>query len=261
VVARSGGGWLTVALIIPLISYSVLATIMIVVLYHRGKSQAHPLEMLPDLGGDNTGAKRRTTVYDRIQPDIALPAKLRVGLGQTLRVGDLEVTPLRVEQTKIRFLNPGGGTDTPRNASLVLHLEMRNISQDVWFKPTDPEFLRAWDPSRGTGMPYTFLEMGNRRVYGGPIRWTADNPPGKRADVYIEGANHNRELGPNESMKTLVCTHPDLRATEHVQTHQGRFLWRVQVRRGLVQVKDREVSATAVIGVEFSKGEIQPSRG
>jgi hypothetical protein len=35
------------------------------------------------------------------------------------------------------------------------------------------------------------------------------------------------------------------------------YLWRVQVRRGFVEKKGKNVSATAVIGVEFSPSEIE----
>ncbi len=260
VAARGSSGWLTVALIVPLISYSILATILIFILYQQKESLKqslpHPLEMLPDLEGDNVGA-RRVTVYYRTQPDIALPANLRVGLGESLRVGDLELTPLRVEQAVIGLTSPGGGANTQRHKSLVLHLRMKNVSENVAFKPTDPEFQRAWDATRVSGMPYTFLEMGDRRFYGGPIRWTPDNPTGRRADVTLDGANLDRELRPGESMQTFVCTHPELKAADHVAKHAGKMLWRVQVRRGLVRVKDREVSATAVVGVEFTRDDIQ----
>jgi hypothetical protein len=35
------------------------------------------------------------------------------------------------------------------------------------------------------------------------------------------------------------------------------LVWRVQVRRGLVNVRGSQVSATAVIGVEFSAKDIE----
>jgi hypothetical protein len=41
--------------------------------------------------------------------------------------------------------------------------------------------------------------------------------------------------------------------------YHGRLLYRVQVRRGLVRVGDREVPATAVVGVEFNDTDIDKS--
>ena len=52
----------------------------------------------------------------------------------------------------------------------------------------------------------------------------------------------------------------ELGAADHVAKHVGKMLWRVQVRRGLVRVKSREVSATAVVGVEFTRDDIQVPR-
>jgi hypothetical protein len=37
----------------------------------------------------------------------------------------------------------------------------------------------------------------------------------------------------------------------------GALLWRVQVRRGFVQVRGRDVSATAVVGIEFPARDVQ----
>jgi hypothetical protein len=39
------------------------------------------------------------------------------------------------------------------------------------------------------------------------------------------------------------------------------YTWRVQVRRGLVRYRDKDVSATAVIGVDFKASEIEGKRG
>lgn len=259
---RADGGWWIVAFIIPLVSYSILVTILAVIFYIRQATQLHPLEVLPDLEGDNKGA-RRVGMVQRWSPDTVLPDKLKVALGQSIRIGDLEVTPLRVERGHIQLRYPDGRREEPqRDESLVLHLHLRNVSENVAFKPTDPEFLRAWDEQKRSGaMPYTYLEAGHMRFFGGPIPWRAAKAPGQRADWYVEGHNHDRELQPGEAMSSLVCTNPDRQAVRELRDYKGPMLWRVQVRRGLVQVKDREVSATAVIGVEFTSAEIQPSRG
>ena len=252
--ARTGRGWAAIALILPVVSYAILATMLIGWLLVRQQSQPHPLEMLPDLEGENVGA-HRVTIYDRVRPDTPLPHKLRTRLGQTIRVGDLEATPLRVEQRRIRYRLRSGGTDTAQEHSLVLHLALRNASPDTVFTPMDRFFHRSWDERRLSGMPYTFLEVGRRR-FGGPIRW----PPGNHAEMLMEGQDQEGELGPGESITTVVCTDPAQRVVDHLRDYSGPLLWRVQVRRGLVPVKDREISATAVIGVEFSKNEIESDK-
>lgn len=262
VTTRGSSGWYIVAFILPLVSYSILVTILAIIFYVRQATQTHPLEVLPDLDGDNKGA-RRVGMVQRWSPDTALPDKLKVTLGQPIRVGDLEVTPQRVEWARIRLRYPDGRKEEPqRDESLVLHLQLRNVSDDVAFKPTDPEFLRAWDERKRNGsMPYTFLEAGTLRFFGGPIHWRAAGPQGRRASWFVEGQNHDRELRPGETMSTLVCTDPDQKAVRQLTGYKGPMLWRVQVRRGLVEFRNRDVSATAVIGVEFTSADIQASRG
>jgi hypothetical protein len=41
-----------------------------------------------------------------------------------------------------------------------------------------------------------------------------------------------------------------------LENYHGDLVWRVQVRRGLVRVKDREYPATGVIGVVFKDTDI-----
>jgi hypothetical protein len=53
-----------------------------------------------------------------------------------------------------------------------------------------------------------------------------------------------------------VCTDGnDPRANELIR-HRGDFFWRVEVRRGLVRVRDRDVPAAAVIGVAFTDRDV-----
>ena len=58
-------------------------------------------------------------------------------------------------------------------------------------------------------------------------------------------------------MTTFLCTEPKDDVPAAIKKAKGPFLWRVQVRRGLVKLGDKEVSATAVVGVEFNKQDVQ----
>ncbi len=254
---RGLAGMLFIALVlIPLISYSILATIAVVVLYMR-QQPVHPLEALPDLEGDYKGAKHQkqgAISYERVQPETALPDKLLVPLGKSIRLGDVEVTPQKVELAHIKIRHPGFPPEPQAKASLVLHLRLENISQDVVFCPADPYFDRRWktaEPSK----PYTFLEMGSRRFFGGPLLWKPDLAPEDRETV--EGQQY-KMLQPGESLTTLVCTDPDDEVRQLLANYRGHLLWRVQVRRGLVKIGEREIPATAVIGVPFEDKDIEP---
>jgi hypothetical protein len=65
-------------------------------------------------------------------------------------------------------------------------------------------------------------------------------------------------------MDTWVCTdcnNPQVIDAFQKQTlKSGKYLWRVQVRRGLVTVHVKEAWATAVIGFEFTPSDVKDVR-
>jgi len=223
-------------LLIFLIPYALTTTAFIVwQIYNQNKPVFDPLERLPDPKPGSGGAKR-------IHPLSPLPAKLKTSLHQSLRVGDLEVTPLDAR--------------TDAQGRLGLSLKLRNGSQDVAFGPVLPvEFYRF----RPLGMvdtgPYTYLEVGDRRLYVLSTEW--EKTPKRKNDELFDGM-----LQPGEELVAVFRTGPDdkgiIRAAEAAR---GALLWRVQLRRGLVAVQDTEVSATAVIGVEFGAPAIGKEQG
>lgn len=243
---------------VPLVSYAILATIAVIILYLRPQPP-DPLERLPDLEGDYRGAKHQkpgAVSYERISPESPLPARLQVSLGQSIRLGDLEITPLAVELRHLKITQPGMDPETTPEPALVLRLRLKNLSSDMVFSPTDPYFDRRWKSLSGTGKPYTFLEFGSNRFFGGPLPWQPGTAPEDRAT--IEGQQYG-PLHPGEEVTTLVCTDSDDGLAQLLASYQGSLLWRIHLRRGLVQVGQKEVCATAVVGVRFSDREIQKS--
>ncbi len=260
-VRRSSGGspWFMLLVVVPLISYSILATIAIVVLLQR--EPPHPLEVLPDLQGDHKGgASRKDNKVSSLKMPPAeqdLPPKLRVPLGATLAIGDLEVTPLSVDRRRVSYAMQGKELAKGRYDSLALTLRLHNRSTDVTFYPLDRFFQREYDGK--SVIPYTYLEMGKSRFFGGPIKWLP------RSDVHYEWIDQqslDQVLKPGETLETFVCTNPDKDVTAALDKYDGPLLWRVQVRRGLVKWKppeheEREDSACAVIGVEFHSSDVK----
>jgi hypothetical protein len=254
-------------LVVPLISYSILATIAVLWLrFHQqsGANQPHPLEMIPDLEGENPGvkaAKKRVSVDFKGRQEKDLPENLRTTLGRTIQIGDLEVTPLSVEFRAIEFVWPGYNPVKSETDSLVLNLRVKNVSKNSAFHPLDPFFVRRWEEVVGqtkTGMPFTYLTVGKLRFYGGPLR----NDEREEQHESIKGQRLDRELQPGESLETFICTSPDDPVKEAVERTSQPMLWRVQVRRGLVQTPNRgELSASAVVGVEFTSDQINARRG
>jgi hypothetical protein len=265
-----GGGWVIAIVIVPLISYSILATVAIIMLLSQIRNQPHPLEMVPDLEGDNKGGatrgggKRGSVDVSMPDPDQPLPPQLRVRLGGTLAVGDLAVTPEKVERKRIAYDVAGFQPQSAKADSLALYLRLRNRSADVTFRPMDRYFVRAWSKKPNDLRPYTMLEMGGHRYYGGPLKWTslAEAKRSREPVEYVDGQAVNQELKPGEEMTTFFCTNPDDHVARALDSYRGPLLWRVQLRRGLVRWTtrdgaEREDAATAVVGVEFSAADVK----
>lgn len=268
--------WSTILLISPLVLYSLIVTIFAVMLYLHQRSieqqRRNPFEMMPDDGDDpgtRKGEKKESHTY-RYNPDLTtrpLPTHLRTPLGKPLQIGDLRLTPERVERKRVRVIVDGGFQPEPcLGDSLVLHLTMENLSEDRAFAPLDNYFDRYWE--RGHPLPpLTLLQAGRHYFYGGPARWY---PRGMRSErrEWVEGRKGSEAdlLQPGESKKDhfFVCTDGNDAEARRVlfgekkqESYQGTLLWRIRVRRGRVRVKDKIYSATAVVGVEFRASDIE----
>jgi hypothetical protein len=256
-------GWL----LIILVPYSIIMTVIVVwlclnIFYFTKPAPPHPLEYLPDIDGQNPGGKKVES-YERPAPEgkgSEIPPQLRLALGQTKRFGDLEVTPLQVDVRKIE-IRVGNSNPSPEVA-LVLKLHLKNISTDWAFHPTDPFFVQKW--KRGAlgiyplaRKPYTYLEMGNERFYGGPIKWEEAVPPKGDPRHYIKEQHLDQELKPGEEMDTIVCTDPADGVPKQLKSYKGPLLWRVQLRRGREIYQGQAKSATCVIGVEFRDSDVR----
>jgi hypothetical protein len=214
-------------LLIFLVPYAIVTTAYIAwQTYNQSKTVPFdPLERLPDPKPASGGAVR-------IHPHSPLPGKLKTSLHQPLRVGDLEVTPLRVEKDQ--------------QERLCLYLKLRNVSEDVAFAPLLPKesyvFKRL---SREETGPYTYLEVDGQRFYARDAGW--EDPPPRKEEALFDGV-----LRPSETLLVVFRTQEkDKGAIAAAEAGHKGFLWRIQLRRGLLPVGDTEVSATAVVGIEF----------
>jgi hypothetical protein len=231
---KTGRKWLVPMMLMFLIPYSLVCTAFIATQFlNPPRSQFDPLERLPDSNPADGGPK------ERIKFDAPLPEKLKTSLGKPLRVGAIEVTPLRVQM---------------RNDDLVLHLKMINHSENLTFNPLPDSFVRFGARHRSGLKPYTYLQAGDNHepIFGGFLQWikctAADRQP-------CDGV-----IGPGEELLVKLTTagKEENRAIVRAILHSNvRMLWRVQVRRGFLPVHGKNVSATAVIGVRFSPRDIE----
>jgi hypothetical protein len=219
-------------LMILLVPYALVSTGVIAwLLWTHPRKPPHPLEWLIDQQPADGGPKQ-------IKHDLPLTEKQKTSLRQPIEVGGVvEVTPLSIE------LAPAGD-------QIVLGLKVRNISQDLRFNPLPQSFL--------VPMGYTFLEFGTHRIYGGRLAWQRAGSLRQRLRARLREAEEGPFAGvllPGEEMLVTLTTSPRDEATvRKIVDHRGLLLWRLEVRRGLVEVRGQPLSATAVIGIEFDVG-------
>jgi DNA-directed RNA polymerase subunit RPC12/RpoP len=229
-----GRSQLVPLLLVFLIPYSVVTTGVIAYLLWQQHERPHPLEMLLDQQPDDGGPKKVNP--KQVKHDLPLPDKLKKPLKEPFQVGGfVEVTAQGVE------LSPIGD-------QLILTLKFRNISEDLQFNPMPKSFL-----VREKG--YTFLEFDSNRIYGGDLSWKG------RAGAPMDGI-----LSPGEEMTATLSTLPQHAAlVKKLANYRGPLLWRLEIRRGLVEVRGRPVSATLVLGIVFDSsifpGRIEEARG
>ena len=101
--------------------------------------------------------------------DAPLPSDQVAGLGQRIRIGQLEIEPVSVEKrplTIIKTTKTAGEPQrrTTRFDALVLRMRVKNTSQDSPIYPLDPAFSRA---RRMDDIPAMRLAIGRLVLYGG----------------------------------------------------------------------------------------------
>ncbi len=254
----SASSWLLVILV----PYAMAATVAAVFLFIRGRADyVHPLDSLRDQGLYETFAEGR---QERVDPTQVREAdKDPILLGQSRRVGDLEVTPLRVTREPLRydFFRGAHGFEKGEE-SLVLHLRLKNASEKLAFHPNDATFNRMHAPD---ALSYTFVEIDGRPYYG-PV------PVEESYSERLKGQNFE-ELLPGQSMETIiVATEPAagsrgagprtaLEALKAVKPDQ-QLVWRVHLRKGREKVRtqrgSREVWVTTVVPIGFTPAQVQP---
>jgi hypothetical protein len=221
----------------------------------------HPLSTIPDNFGEFPPAERKKTGQLNKIIDGDLPPHQRVTLGKKIEIGQLEIEPKRIETRQLEFVSvmPGGNnverlTQAP---SVVLTLNIRNKSSDLTIHPMDPAFTRKFMGNTDEPKPGTALVVGKDFIRGSDLAWppTGRNAPMREYERAQE--NDSSPLKPGESRDYIVFTPSEKRIVDRVKGASEPLLWRVQVRRGIVEVKGKDVPVTAIIGVEFRASDVR----
>jgi len=217
----------------------------------------HPLSTIPDNFGEFDPAKRNKVSQLNLDFDAPLPPDLRVALGQALEIGQIRVHPIRVEKRHLQIVRvgPQPGDRQKRSTrfeALVLHLQITNTSADLPIYPLDPAFTRS---ATHDDKPATRLSIGKRALYGGAIAWPFAG--GIQREYEQSQTNDYEPLNPGSTREYVVFTNEDANLAWVLHSTMDALLWRVQLRRGTVDWKGKEVPVSAIIGVEFQSGQVE----
>ncbi len=232
-------------MLIFLVPYAFFTTLFILYLLFFAPARSDPLEYLRDPAANpGKGGPKRGELL-RPKHDQPLAAHLHTSLGSPIKAGDLLITPQRVRLTPLGDLQ------------LVLHAT--NKSPDATFAPIHPLFVQL-DFKNVDIKPYSFVESiavpkSIENIYGLDPSYHLD------AEAKDEGVA-NGTLKPGAGITIALTTYERYRNSHVRAITKGSdpYLWRVQVRRGFVKVDGKDVSATMVIGVEFSAGDIEAKK-
>jgi hypothetical protein len=190
--------------------------------------------MLPDPAPDKKqGGPRQVS---KISPNSNLGDHQFVGMGMTKQIGDIAATPQRVELTA--------------DGDLKLVLRAKNMSANTAFDPIHEVFVR-YSAAKPSAQPYSFLETKSHKfdnIYGAYLSYGNDEEqsvllrPGQETTITLKTYEVHRHIVAkiSESAEPMV--------------------WRVQLRRGLVKWKGKDVSTTTVFGVEFTTAQIDRTK-
>ncbi len=159
-----------------------------------------------------------------------LPIDRRTGIGEPLRLGDLEITPLSVESREETLVSLDGKQSKAEAGTLTLRLRLRNLSDDQEFEPLGPGFVRA--PDRG--LPETVLVAGDEAIFPYPLAMQSERS--------IVGQDFD-PLPPGSEREQIIVSAPGA-----VDKLAPSMTWRVRVRTAPEQ--------TDTIGIDFQKGDV-----
>ncbi len=166
-------------------------------------------------------------------PSPPIPPENLTRLGRSLRIGEIEVTPLEIEAGPVALIHAiHPGTSRREDHCLILRLRLSNRSEDRTFSPLDRNFVRDRDLRMYD--PY-IAAAGGQSIRLFPL--AIDSEWKIRGQTFPE-------LGPGESAETLVVAE-----SGSAEQMAGEMTWRIRVRTGVYR--------SDMIGVEFNQDQVQ----
>jgi hypothetical protein len=215
-------------------SYASAVTLALgfVLLTGRGLRTPDPAASPEDVA--DTKAAASSANVSRPAPVMSpLPAPNVTGLGQSVRLGDLEVTPRSIARRPVALLRLQGEADDQRESSpvLVLSMELANRSASSAFAPLDISLVRDSIPT----VDQSFIDVpGGRHI--AMFRLAVESEWSIQDQVLPT-------LQPGETAQTIVVSEP-----VEMTGLTGTMTWHVKVRTAPFR--------TDVLGVRFTSDQV-----
>ncbi|GAC1470916.1 MAG: hypothetical protein NVSMB9_16510 [Isosphaeraceae bacterium] len=171
----------------------------------------------------------------RLVPPQVIAADHLTRLGKSVRLGQIEATPLSIRSGGVRLVRNFGGSESKAGGenALFLRIRLRNLSTDLVLAPLDEAFLRE----RLRADPDSFIETTREG------KTIAMYPLAIESEWAIQGQEF-RDLKPGDSTETWIVSAPE--ALMQVSTE---MTWRIRLRT--------DINHTDDLGVLFRADEIK----
>ena len=144
--------------------------------------------------------------------------------------------------------------EVTQQPAFVLTMSIKNTSSDLDIFPMDPAFTRK---GAEDDKPITRLVVNKQTVFaGGWILWPPDPDKIKKRSE-VQQKNDYEPLRPNETREYVVFTEASAAVVKAVEGSKEPLQWRVEVRRGPVAFRGKEIPVTAIVGVDFKASDVQ----
>ncbi len=218
-----------------LMSYASAITLALIWMLWTGRWSSTSAPVSPSIDLPVIDSSSRTLDAIPATAPRPIPPENRARLGQTIQLGDLEITPLTVISAPIELVRSIEPHKRRREQEcLVLRLRMRNLSKEHAITPLGPELTR--DRGLRPSEPYISTSQGpSIRLF----------PLAVDSEWAIVGQEFNI-LQPADTTETFVAAEPSsaLNVTDEMT-------WRVRIQTGVYR--------TDMLAVPFSKAEIHPA--
>jgi hypothetical protein len=222
-------------ILLLLLSYGSAVSLALGWVLWTGRALRTPEMMATDTR--QAGAEPSTSSPEQIKsaPLPPVPAENQASLGQTVRIGDLEITPLAINSAKVELVGMVEPYDyrLEDTDSLFLRLRVTNVSKENAFTPLDRILIR----DQASPLDRSLIITSGKAPIG-------LFPLAIDSEWLIQGQVFPL-LKPGESAETLL-------ASEAVTDDRlvGEMSWRVRLRTGPYR--------TDVLAVRFTKEDVMP---